>query len=1122
MHLSERNANTKFAKAAQLTQKGKWKAASALYQQILQDQPNNAGAWHLLGLTSMQQGKQDKALEAIEKAIALDPNQAEFHNHAGVIHFNLGNLEQGISCLQKSLALKPQSLDCRYNLALGLQKAGRIKEAKQEYQTLIIQNPKYVRALVQLGIILQGEQQYEQAIAYNRQAVAIQPNNFQAWCNLAVALQEIEELTEAETSYQKALKFQPQYVEALNGLGTLLEKQGQATNAIAHYQKALTHKPNFLSALLNLAKVKFRVQQWQEAAADYRKILDLVPQHPSALNGLLGAELFSCRWEQLPTLTEQIWQTTQTQPGEMPPFHTLYLPFSAQQQQVFAENLAQGLVRKMASRKAQLNFTFEKFKNHQTKIKLGYVSGDFRNHAVAQLMLRLFELHDRSRFEVFAYSLGPDDGSEYRQKLMSDCDCFREISNLTPTAAAQQIYDDNITILIDLAGYTEYAAPEVFALQPAPLQVNYLGYPGTLGAEYMDYIVTDPVLTPEPLAEFLTEKCIYLPGSYQINNNQQPLPEKYTSRAEWGLPEDAFVFCCFNKSEKIEPEMFATWMQILKQVEHSVLWLLDCNPLAQENLTKIAESSGIAPERLIFAPRVSKDQHLTRHTCADLFLDTLYYNAHTTGSDALWAGLPLITVAGKTFASRVAASLLTAVELPQLIANNLEEYAKLAIHYATHPEELQAIKQHLQSNRLQLPLFDTVSTVKYLESGYLSIWENYLSGNAPKAIALNKVSTKSTAKIPIPKLPNTFSAEAESYRDRDHKITCKADNGFISWLAQSVGSLAISTYQAGKVAMVGWNGLQVTLLLREFSKPMGMALDGDRLALATKHQVILLANAQNLSYHYLLDQPGRYDALYLPRANYFTGDLNVHDLGFGDDELWLVNTRFSCLAKLSTDFSFVPHWQPPFISQLVPEDRCHLNGLAMVKGKPKYVTALGVSDEVGGWRANKSNGGIIIDVETNEILVQGLSMPHSPRWHQGALWFLNSGQGELCRFDPKTGESQAICTLPGFGRGLCMRGDYALMGLCQIRETNIFGGLPIQEKFPQLLCGVAVVNCRKGELVGLFEFTSGIQELYEIQFFPGKTRPTILNSEEDAVRDAFTAPDFSYWLRPEFLIEDAS
>ncbi|MGB5715418.1 MAG: DUF4915 domain-containing protein, partial [Waterburya sp.] len=721
----------------------------------------------------------------------------------------------------------------------------------------------------------------------------------------------------AETAYQRALTINPQYVTACNGLGTLLEKQGKASQAIANYQQALSLKPDFLSAPINLGNVRSRLKQWEEARAAYRQVLSLDAHNCQALDGLLKIQLASCQWGELETLTTQLWSIAQNRSGEVSPFQTLYLPFSAQQQQIFAENHARIIAQKMADRKRQLNFTFpqSKIENRKSKIKLGYVSGDFRNHAVAQLMLRLFELHNRQKFSVYAYSLGPDDGSEYRQKLMSDCDCFRDIQPLNPTKSAEQIYADGIDILIDLAGYTEYAAPEIFALRPAPLQVNYLGYPATLGADYMDYIFTDAVITPPHLKDFFTEQCLYLPDSYQINNNQQPLPSKTTSKADWDLPEDAFIFCCFNKSEKIESAIFAAWMRILRQVDNSVLWLVESNPEAQENLAIAAESLGIDPERLIFAPRLPKEEHLTRHVCADLFLDTYYYNAHTTGSDSLWAGVPLITSPGETFASRVAASLLTAVALPQLIAETLEEYESLAVHLAQHPQELQGLKQHLRENREQLPLFDTPRTVGHLEAGYRLIWERYLSGRSSQAIQISPEMETLEHEVETTHLNLGLSlATLES----QSKITCQADRGFQTWLAQSGGSLAISTYQAGKVAMVGWNGQQVTLLLRQFTKPMGMALQGNRLALATKHQVLLFADAPNLATHYRLDQPGRYDSLYLPRAAYFTGELNVHDLAFADDGLWLVNTRFSCLAALSDEFTFVPRWQPPFISELTP------------------------------------------------------------------------------------------------------------------------------------------------------------------------------------------------------------
>jgi len=346
------------------------------------------------------------------------------------------------------------------------------------------------------------------------------------------------------------------------------------------------------------------------------------------------------------------------------------------------------------------------------------------------------------------------------------------------------------------------------------------------------------------------------------------------------------------------------------------------------------------------------------------------------------------------------------------------------------------------------------------------------------------------------------------------RVQCAASPGFPGWLAQAGGSLVVSTYQAGKVAMIGWDGRQVTLLMREFDKPLGLAVQGSRIALATRHDLVLFADAPLLARDYLEDQPGRYDGLYLPRATYHTGDLHTHDVVFQGDDLLLVNTRFSCLARLSGEFNFAPVWRPDFVTDLVPEDRCHLNGVALVEGRPKYVTALGTTDEPGGWRANKATGGVVIDTETDEIVLSGLSMPHSPRWHQGRLWLLNSGTGELRVVEPATGRTDVVCGLPGYLRGLCFVGPYALVGLCKIREKHIFGGLPIQDRFEKLLCGVAVVDLRSGTALGMFEFTAGCEELYDVQFLPGVSRPMILNLDKPAVRQAMTNPDSSYWLRP--------
>lgn len=346
------------------------------------------------------------------------------------------------------------------------------------------------------------------------------------------------------------------------------------------------------------------------------------------------------------------------------------------------------------------------------------------------------------------------------------------------------------------------------------------------------------------------------------------------------------------------------------------------------------------------------------------------------------------------------------------------------------------------------------------------------------------------------------------------RVACHADDGFSAWASTAGGTIALSTYQANKVAFIGWNGVQVSLLMREFQKPMGLDTEFPRLALATRNAIHVFANAPDLAGPYLEDQPGKYDSLFLPRVSFHTNDLNVHDLAFGREGLWIVNTRFSCLATVGELHNFVPRWHPSFVSAVVPEDRCHLNGMAMREGKPTFVTALGKTDDPGAWREGKATGGVLIHVDSNDILLDGLCMPHSPVWHQDRLWFLNSGAGELCLVDLAARKTISVCALPGYLRGLSFVGHYALIGLSKVREKHIFGGLPVQDRYPQLRCGIAIVDTETGINLGLFEFTAGCHELFGVRFLPGLQRANILNLDMPATVQAVTAPDLSYWLRP--------
>lgn len=369
------------------------------------------------------------------------------------------------------------------------------------------------------------------------------------------------------------------------------------------------------------------------------------------------------------------------------------------------------------------------------------------------------------------------------------------------------------------------------------------------------------------------------------------------------------------------------------------------------------------------------------------------------------------------------------------------------------------------------------------------------------------------------------------------RLECRCDEGFAQWLKDSGGSVAISTYQAGMVVLVGWDAQAndgaggISVLPRRFDKPMGLAVDpGDhqrplRLALATRHAVWSFADAAVLAAEYQENAPGRYDALFLPRVVHHTNDLFPHDLAFGrDGEVWIVNTRFSCLATLSDRHAFEPRWRPPFVSEIVPEDRCHLNGLAMENGRPRYVTALGETDTPGGWRPGKNGGGVVIDTATGMTVLRGLSMPHSPRIHDGRLELLNSGTGEYGFLDPVLGRFETIQALPGYLRGLCAVDHVALVGMCMVREQHLFGGLPIGQDWATLRCGVAVVDRTRGVTLGELTFTAGCQEIFEIRFLREIRRPNVLNLDRPEVLDAFPVPPPhpSFWIRPsKMIVEDS-
>jgi protein O-GlcNAc transferase len=478
-----------------------------------------------------------------------------------------------------------------------------------------------------------------------------------------------------------------------------------------------------------------------EAMSCFQKALKLKPDLAVTYGSLLYVLQETCKWKNMQDVAIKNDELTKKAlakgitPAELP-FLSITRHTDLSRNFAVARSWSWDVAGRMSSLKTY--FSFSARRARKRRIAIGYLSTDFHDHATAHLMLSLFELHDRNEFDIFGYSCGKDDGSYYRERIQRDCDKFVDVRNLNHADAAKCIYEDEVDVLVDLKGYTAGNRLGICALRPAPVQVTYLGFPGTTGADFFDYIITDRIVTPEDHASFYSEKFVYLPHCYQVNNHTQLISNKYWGKVDFGLPDGGFVFCSFNLPYKIEPVMFDVWMKILRQVPEGVLWLLRRNETAERNLRREAEARGVNCERLVFSGKLPKDEHLARLRLADLALDTRIVNGHTTTSDALWAGVPAITVEGNHFASRVSASILSAIGLPELITHSLDEYQALAVRLAQDPAELHAIQKKLEKNRLTKPLFDTPRFARNIERAYKEMWKIFLAGEEPRQIEVEE------------------------------------------------------------------------------------------------------------------------------------------------------------------------------------------------------------------------------------------------------------------------------------------------------------------------------------------------------------------------------------------------
>jgi protein O-GlcNAc transferase len=626
--------------------------------------------------------------------------------------------------LLSHIASRLQRSDGRYlTLVPSLVRDGRHAEAERILTRRLRRFPADAEALHYLGLVCFASARYDQAVGHLREAVALAPDAL-FHSNLSEAYRLAGDLERAEQHARQAVELAPDNVDFALRLSVTLARRFRPLEALVHARRAHDCSPRAIEPILLVAGYQAELGS-PEALEWYDKALAVEPQHAAALIGRYRARRWLCDWRDGDAAMLKLLERWAANPRDAAfegsnPFVAYELDAPQEIRDAITQGHADTMLRRAAAYAAP-----QRSAARSTRIRVGYLSADYHNHPTMHLMRGLFACHDRSRFDIRAYSLGPDDGSAFRRDLIGQVDAFRDLVDAGVPAVADAIARDGIDILVDLKGFTHGARPEVLALRPAPLRVAWLGYPASTGSGLNDYLIADPVVAPESSARHFGEKLVWLPHSYQVTD-AQPI-DAAPDRRQLGLPDDAFVFACFNHVYKIDAVIFARWMRILERVPGSVLWLYSDHAQARVNLRAEAQKRNVDPSRVLFAGTLPKPQHLARLARADLFLDTLQVNAHTGASDALWAGLPVLTCPQTGFPSRVAASVLTAAGLAQLVCDGLDDYEEKAVALASRPGELSATREQLRA-REGLPLFDTRRFARNLERAYEMMWERHRRG----------------------------------------------------------------------------------------------------------------------------------------------------------------------------------------------------------------------------------------------------------------------------------------------------------------------------------------------------------------------------------------------------------
>jgi predicted O-linked N-acetylglucosamine transferase (SPINDLY family) len=697
------------------------------YQKAIDLNPNFAHAHNNLGNVFKDLDRIDDAIISYKKALEIDPNFANAHNNLGNAFKDLDLTEDAVKSYKRAIEIQPNFAEAHNNVGNVFKDSRSSDNAIKCYKKAIEINENFAEAYYNLGVMLRQIKNLDLAVKNLQRAISIKPNYAEAFNNLGSCYTMLGEINSAIDCYEKAIFIKPDYAEAHNSLGNIFNILGKIKTAIKYFEKAIEINPSLAEAYNSLGNAFKKMKQRDNSLVYFEKAFSLKPNIDYILGDILNSKMHLCDWNNFQKMTDEITMKIVKNEKAIDSFNLMGL-IDDPALQMMSTSIRINSDYPRNNTLPQINL----YPKHP-KIRIGYFSADFREHPVGFLTAELYELHDRDHFEIHAFSYGLETNGLINLRIKAGVDHFHNVDLMSHQQIVELVRSLEIDIAVDLGGITSEARTEVFAMSVAPIQLSYIGYLGTMGADYYDYLIADPVMIPKESQQHYVEKIVYLP-SFQVNDSKDLPPDITLTRNDVGLPQEGFVFCCFNNTYKFTPTIFDSWARILQKVDGSVLIVYASNEVSKSNLTKEIERRGIDSERLVFGDSLDRPEYLARYRVTDLFLDTHPYNAGTTASDALKMGLPIITILGKSFNSREAASILTSINLPELITSSLEEYEALAIDLATNPKKLKAIKDKLAANLSTAPLYDTPLFTKNLETAYTKMYERYHDGLEPDHI----------------------------------------------------------------------------------------------------------------------------------------------------------------------------------------------------------------------------------------------------------------------------------------------------------------------------------------------------------------------------------------------------